>query len=186
MTATAELLAQRPFADIRITEIARGAQIAQPHFYAYFSSIEEVVLALCEEISVDHLADYLDVDWRGEKGVQPARDLIEAFLEFWRLHGAIFSVASVLADNQHSAFAAARVRHMRQIYKGFEKKVREGQEAGRISSAIQPRLAGYECVGILVSTAQRHRLFRHSGFSNDDLVETTARLIHILAVGLES
>ena len=40
MDATAAMLAERPFNDVRITDIARAAEIVQPNFYTYFASLE--------------------------------------------------------------------------------------------------------------------------------------------------
>lgn len=178
MDATAQLLQARPFGDIRITEIARVAEIAQPNFYTYFSSLEEVVLALAEEVSIEPLVGFLDPEWEGETGMQLARGLAEAAIAFFREHNAILAIVNLLADKQYGEFAALRVRQMRSLYKGFEAKVRKAQVAGRLSPSIQPRLAGYECVGMLSSAGSRYDLFRASGFSHEQLVETTAQLIH--------
>ena len=48
MEATAELLRQRAFGDIKITEIARTAGVTQSNFYTYFRGVEEVVLAFAQ------------------------------------------------------------------------------------------------------------------------------------------
>lgn len=180
MEATAALLAHRPLGDVRITEVARAAEIAQPNFYTYFASIEDVVLALGEDFSVGSLAELLDPDWDGEQGFDLARRFVEAAIALLREHGPVLSIVNMLADQQHGEFPSLRVRQMRSLYKGFEAKIRQAQAAGRLSPAINPRLAGYECVGLLSSTAQRYDLFRNSGFSHPQLVETTARLLHRL------
>src|SRR5690606_11908485 len=138
--------------------------------------------ALGEEVNADHLAIFVNEDWAGEHGVANARRLVEAGIEFWSGHRALLSTIGVLADRRHGAFAALRVRQMRGLYKSFEQKVRLGQGLGRISSAIQPRLAGYECVAMLSSIGQTYALLRSSGFSHAEPVETTARLLHGLVV----
>ncbi len=183
MDATAKMLAERPFADIRITEIARAAGIVQPNFYTYFANIEEVILAVAGEVSVDSLAAYLEPDWDGEEGLVHARRLVEAALQLWLKHRGVFSIVGVLADKRHGEFAAARVRQMRVIYKSFEAKVRRAQAAGRIHAALTPRLVGYECVSIIGSAGQKYELLIASGFTHEQLVETTARLLHSIATG---
>jgi AcrR family transcriptional regulator len=183
MDATARMLAERPFADIRITEIARAAGIVQPNFYTYFANIEEVILAVAGEVSVDSLGVYLEPDWDGEAGLVHARQLVEAAIELWLQHRGVFSIVGVLADKRHGEFAAARVRQMRVIYKSFEAKVRKAQTEGRIDAAVTPRLVGYECVSIIASTGQKYELLMASGFTHDQLVETTARLLHSIATG---
>jgi AcrR family transcriptional regulator len=183
MDATAALLADRPLADVRITEITRAAELAQPVFYDYFANMEEAVLAIARDISADSLGVYLEPDWDGEAGLDHARRLVEAAIELWRRHRAIFSIVNVLADNRREGFAAVRVRQMRTIYKSFEAKIRRSQAAGRIDPAITPRLAGYECVVLLGSAGQKHELLLASGFSHSQLVETTARLLYLIANG---
>jgi AcrR family transcriptional regulator len=183
MDATAAILGNRPFADLRITEIARAADIAQPNFYTYFSSVEDVVLAIAREISVDSLAAYLEPDWDGEAGVAHARRLVEAAIELWLEHRGIFSLVGLLADKRHGDFPALRVRQMRVIHKSFEAKILRAQAAGRIHPSVTPRLAGYECTGIINSTGQKYELLIASGFSHGQLVETTARLLHLMATG---
>jgi hypothetical protein len=58
------------------------------------------------------------------------------------------------------------------------------QRAGRIARAVEPRLAGYECVGLIAAAAGQYKLLRASGFSHQQLVETNARLIHTVATGI--
>ncbi|MBV9510152.1 MAG: TetR/AcrR family transcriptional regulator [Caulobacteraceae bacterium] len=183
MDATNALLAERPFADIRITDIARAADIVQPNFYTYFPSVEAVVLALAKEISADALGVHIQPDWRGEAGLAHARGLVAAGIEFWTRHREIFSIVNLLADKRRGEFAAVRVRQVRAIYKGFEAKVRDAQAAGAISPAVTPRLAGYECVALLSSAGIRCELMLASGFSREQVIETTARLLHLIATG---
>ena len=71
----------------------------------------------------------------------------------------------------------------RTVYGAFESKIRQAQTLGRVSEAISPRLAGYECVNILGSTGAKYDLLMASGFSHRRLVETTARLLHAAVTG---
>jgi AcrR family transcriptional regulator len=184
MAATAQLLRERPLADVRVSDVARVADVAQPNFYTYFASVEDVILALGHEINADHLASFInDYDWTGADGMVGPRKLIEASLEFWREYGALFSIIGHLADRRRGDFAPLRSRQMRSVYKSFERRIRESQAAGRISPKVQPRLASYECIGILGSVGGAYELLTGSGFSHDQMVETTARLLHMIAVG---
>ena len=183
MDATAQMLTDRPFADIRITEIARAAEIAQPNFYTYFANVEEVILAVAREVSADALCVHLDPDWSGEAGLEHARRLVGAAIELWLQHRGVFAIVGILADKRHGEFAVTRVRQMRNLYKGFETKIRQAQAAGRLPPSVTPRLAGYECVGIIFSAGQKYELLMASGFTHDQLVETTARLLHMIATG---
>jgi len=183
MDATKQLLRARPFGEIRITEIARAADIAQPNFYTYFSSLEEVIRALAEDMSIEPFMPFFEVYWKGEVGLQAARGVTEAAIEYFRDHGVIFAIVNMLADQRHGEFPAQRARIMRAVYKAFEAKVRLAQAEGRLNSAIQPRLASYEFISIITSAGARYDLFRASGFSHEQLVDTTARIIFRLAGG---
>jgi AcrR family transcriptional regulator len=185
LDVTAALLADTPVGDLRVTEIARAADIAQPNFYTYFANVEEAILALAQEISADSLVAFIEPDWDGEAGVAHARRLVEAAIKLWALHAPVFAIVSVLADRRRGEFAAVRVRQMRMVYKAFEAKVRQAQARGRMPPQITPRLAGYECVGVIGSIGQRYSLLLASGFTHDQLVETTARLLHLIATGGE-
>jgi AcrR family transcriptional regulator len=184
MDATAEAMAERSFADLRITDIARAAQIAQPNFYTYFASVEDVIQALSEEVSFEGLARYLEPDWSAKDGIQLARRLIKDAFALWERHHAIIALTWFLADKRYGDFPKLRVRQVRCLYKAFEVQIRKSQDAGRIARAIEPRLAGYECVGLIASAAGKYLLLRESGFSHKQLIETNARLVHMIATGI--
>lgn len=184
MDATAELVETRSLADVRITDIARAADVAQPNFYTYFTGVEDVVLALAEEVSLDALAQHLDTDWAGPEGLACARRLVEEAFALWARHRAVIGLAWFLADKRQGGFPELRVRQVRRLYKAFETQIRASQNAGRLARAVHPRLAGYECVGLISSAAVKFALLLDSGFTRDQLVETNARLIHIIVTGI--
>jgi TetR/AcrR family transcriptional regulator, ethionamide resistance regulator len=52
--ATAEhLMAQRPFAEISVDDLAKGAGLSRPTFYFYFASKDAVLLTLWERVIVE-------------------------------------------------------------------------------------------------------------------------------------
>lgn len=183
LDATLRLIAQRPLFELRVTDVARAAGVAQPHFYAYFTSLEDAILAAARDVSGDELKVYLEPDWSGEAGLAHARALVEAAIAFWRRNKAILTIVATLADRMHGPFATVRADQMRNVYGAFENKIREAQALGQVSEAISPRLSGYECVNILGSTGAKYDLFMASGFSHRRLVETTARLLHMIVTG---
>jgi AcrR family transcriptional regulator len=184
MDAAAKLLTERSFADVRITDIARAAHVAQPNFYTYFASVDDVIHALAEEVSLDPLARHLETDWSGPEGVALARQLIEASFALWAGQRGILALAWFLADKRQGDFPDLRIRQVRTFFKAFEAQIRRSQDAGRISRAVNARLAGYECVGLISSAAIKYELLRESGFSHRHLVETNARLVHTIVTGI--
>ena len=185
MEATAELLKDRAFGDIKITEIARMAGVTQPNFYTYFKSTEEVVLALAESFLEEpaQLDAFFAEDWAAPGGIDHVRGLVQASIQIIGRNYPLLGWVNLLADKMHGEFPAMRIRIWRGLYKAFEGEVRRGQAAGRISRLVQPRLAGYECVGMLLSISTRYELLRDSGFSHGQLVNTTAALLHAMATG---
>ena len=183
MEATADLVSTRSIGDVRITDIARAAEIAQPNFYTYFASVEDVIQAVAEEVSLEPLARHLETDWSGPDGLRLARRLIEEAFALWEAHRAVLGLTWFLADKNQGDFPDLRIRQVRGLYKAFEAQIRRSQDAGRIATAVNPRLAGYECVGLISSAAGKYALLLESGFSRKHLVETTARLVLLIATG---
>ena len=183
LDATLRLLAQRPLFEIRVTDVTRAAGVAPPNFYAYFTSLEDAILAAAREVSGDALRVHLEPDWSGEAGLAHARTLVEASIAFWRRNKEILTLVGVLADRSHGPFPAVRADQMRTVFGAFEDKIRRAQALGHVSEAISPRLAGYECVNILGSTGAKYDLLMASGFSHRRLVETTARMLHMIVTG---
>ncbi|MEU4679191.1 TetR/AcrR family transcriptional regulator [Micromonospora sp. NPDC023737] len=89
--ATAErLMTERPFAEISIDDLARGAGISRPAFYFYFPSKDAVLLTLLDRVTAEADAaagdafDRMADDPRSRWG-----DLIGRFHDTFRAHKAV-------------------------------------------------------------------------------------------------
>jgi len=89
--ATAEqLLEQRPFSEISIDDLARGAGISRPTFYFYFRSKDAVLLALLDRVIEEADTASLDVlDQLADGPAQRWRGCLTAFYETFRSHRAV-------------------------------------------------------------------------------------------------
>ncbi|GAB3139112.1 TetR/AcrR family transcriptional regulator [Marisediminicola antarctica] len=99
---TAEaLLTQRPLGDISIEDLARGAGISRPSFYSYFSSKEEVVIALLTRVidEVDQALSTLPAEPASAVG-DPWRSSISVFVEVFTKHEAV--AATAMAARLHN------------------------------------------------------------------------------------
>ncbi len=183
--AVEEILRTKHLGELKIAEVARRAHILHSNFYNYFSGIEEVLLTLAEQVLhvPEALVPLIEQDWRGKKGVDYARVIVETYLESFETRGAVFKMVNMLADDPRSEFARIRLRYHRPIYKALEKKIAASQRAGRISGQVVPRAAAYEVIGILAILGQKEALWLDSGFTREQLIETTSRTIHALVTG---
>jgi len=185
MVATEELLRQRPLGDVPITEIARAADIRQPNFYTYFAGVEDVIFALGEELVdlSETLQVHLTPDWTDDDGFTHALAFVEAATRLWGERHVLLTLVNTLADSRRGAFAALRVRQMRGVFKAFERMVRQAQAAGEVDPYLNPRLVGYECLGLVRSLSARFDLLMDSGFTRHELIDTSARTLYRMATG---
>ncbi|GAC1400748.1 MAG: HTH-type transcriptional regulator EthR [Mycobacterium sp.] len=92
-----QLLASRPFAEISVDDLAKGAGISRPTFYFYFPSKDAVLLTLFERVLVE--ADERFGGGVDDYAADPARgwrDGIYAFFEPLRAH-LVVALAGVAA-----------------------------------------------------------------------------------------
>jgi AcrR family transcriptional regulator len=90
---TAErLLAEKPYREIGVGELARGAGISRPTFYFYFDSKGAVLSALVGRIADEmYRASYA---WcGGEDPVETTRASLAAAARLWREHGPVLRAA---------------------------------------------------------------------------------------------
>ena len=105
---TAErLLRDRPYADISVDDLAKGAGISRPTFYFYFASKEAVLLALWESViqEADAALESLPVA-RADDRHDIWRPAIKVFLDTFGNHQGV-TVAASGSDNSavRSVFA---------------------------------------------------------------------------------
>ena len=183
LKAARKLLKSQSYGQLKITAIAAEARVAQPNFYAYFPSLDALLLELAEKATVDSLAPLLEKEWDGAAGLEHVREFVRAALILWDEHHAVFAVTNLIADEGNLDFARTRIQQMKAINSAIEAKVRTAQECGRLSKKIDARLVGYECVALIGTVGQRRGLFVDSGFDERTIIDTTARLLQMLTCG---
>lgn len=183
LDATAELLEARPYGQIKVSEIARSADVVQPTFYTYFQSLEDVLLVLARERNLDAIAPHFEPSWLGQEGLEHVRAMVKAVTGHWRENFAIFNTTNLIADQGNEAFGRARLRQMRALLDGLESKVREAQASGRLDPGIQPRLGAQQAVALMVAIGQQQAHYESSGFNNMTVVDTSARMVHAITGG---
>ena len=112
LTATAELLADRPFADISVNDICARADRTVGSFYARFEDKASVLRVLVEQVATE-LHDEARAWWvpetfEGDTIIEVIERTVDAVLGAYREAGAVFHAAAIDAPNE-PAFRDARL-----------------------------------------------------------------------------
>ncbi len=184
LDALRTLLAERHMGEIRIADLAQAAGISAPTFYTYFDTLDEALLALCEEVASDWqgLAHHLEADWSGGQGLTHARALIMDMLALWARHGAIIRVEQMMADRGAPAFVEARISRLRRLHLALERRIAQAAHAGLHPEGYDPRLASYEVANIAESAAASFNLLKRAD-SDRAIIDTTAHILVRLITG---
>lgn len=98
-------LEERPFRDLTIEEVARGADLTRTAFYRHFADLEELLLALLDELGAE--LDLAADPWEAAGGQDTAaqlRSALESLTRLFVVHGRLLR-AVVDAAAQHDEVA---------------------------------------------------------------------------------
>lgn len=186
LEATEALLDERRVREVSVVEIARRAGTSPATFYQYFKDVEEATLELAREAGarVPEALEPLRADWRGARGLDAARALVEAFLRRWDQHRAVLLFTNVAAEQGDRRFRKVRTQAMHPLIEALAAKVgemREAREPGR--DPVHPVAAAAALAAILERLAAYHEELETLGVGRTDLVETVARILHQTVTG---
>lgn len=179
MEATKALISQGKYT-AKITDIARVANIAQPHFYIYFSSVQDVVYAISEEIYETAHEGFVippDTDWSSAQGFLVVRAAVEDGFAKWKENYAINSIGQLLSDKEDGRFRKLRLQRFQAISEMFIEQIRDAQRQGRLHPSINASLRAHQCVNILANMAQHYDSFISSGYSHQEVIDDCAHLL---------
>ena len=185
LEATRRLLETHGVRDLRVVDIARRVGTSPATFYQYFRDAEDAVLALAGEVGdeVVPLAELLEPVWRGDQGLDAARALVDGFVDYWDRHRAVLRTRNLAAQEGDPRFREVRNRTLSVFTSRFSDQISVSQQEGRVSPALSPAAAGAALVALIERMAAFHRDLEPMGIDRQDLVETTARIIHQTVVG---
>ncbi len=110
--ALVELLAERPFKDVTIDELARRAGLSRTAFYFYYPDKNEVLKEAAEAVAAEIYAE-ADRWWHGSgPPEQLVREALEGIAGVYRKHGDMFRAALEVTtyDSEFRAFYWALIR----------------------------------------------------------------------------
>lgn len=186
MEATAELLAtRRPWA-IKVSDIAAACNIRGPTFYAYFDSVEAVILALAEQALSDQpdIASLLGEDWSDGKGTAYARRIAELSIQFWQRHRPVLKVVTMLADDGDPAFREANMARLDSVYQVFRARIEAAKAAGLLEPDFNDFLGAYALANQVDRWGYHYTRSRRAGLSHEEIVGTMSRMLEGLMRGL--
>ena len=185
LESTQKLLDAQSLRELRVIDIARDVGASPATFYQYFRDVEEAVLALAEEASLEMpaVARWLEGSWQGAAGLERARAIVSAFMALWDHHHAVLRVRNLASDEGDERFIAVRGRAMSPVLRALAKQIETSQAAGRISPDEDPVAAAAATGAILERMAAYQRELESAGVSREHLIETSARIIHRCVTG---
>lgn len=185
LDATRRLLERRHLGELRVAEVAAEAGVSPSNFYTYFKTVEEPVLALCENAAGDFqpLARHLDGDWSGEQAFHSARAYVVDVLKFWGEHGPVLRIEHMLADKGEIGFAESRIKRLRRVHLAFERRIAQAHATGYHAKGLDPRLTSYEVANLVESMAAGFDLLLRGDTPADTILDTTAHIVVKLVTG---
>jgi AcrR family transcriptional regulator len=185
LEATHALLDERRVREVSVVEIARRAGTSPATFYQYFKDVEEATLQLAFEAAEEApgVLEPLRGEWRGERGLDAARALVDAFVRHWDANHAVLLFRNVAAEQGDRRFRKARIRAIHPLIEALAAKVAEAVRAGAVSPSLHPQATAAALASILERLAAYHQELESLGVGRDDLVETCARILHQTVTG---
>ncbi len=183
LEATETLLGRQKLRELRVIDIAREVETSAATFYQYFRDVDDVVLCLAGQTSEEMpgILEQIDGSWRGDAGRRKARAIVEAFIAHWDAHHAVLRVRNLASDEGDERFQALRARTMRPVITHLARVIREHREGD--AAAGHPAAAAAAMASILERLAAYHRELEVFGVTRDDLVETSAQILHHTVTG---
>jgi len=179
LEATAALLEERALRDISVVEIARKVETSPATFYQYFRDVADATAQLAEQAGAEipALVAKIAEAWTGRAGFEAARALVEGFIDHWDAHRAVLRIRNLASEEGDRRFQKARRDSTQPVLDGLAAKVKQAQEAGRLSPRIHPYAAAAALASMLERLAAFHRELQAFGVTREDLVETCARIL---------
>jgi len=163
LDATAELLQTRRLLDLTVVEVARRVGTSPASFYQYFQNVER--------------------PWRGAAGFETCRRLVAGYIDHWDQHRAVLRVRDLAAAEGDQRFRRVRNESLSLLTERLADRIAESQRAGKVAPTITPYAAASAMVAMMGRMAAYHRELETRGFTQDDMVETVARIVFQTVTG---
>ncbi len=179
LDATEELLGERGVRELSVVEIARQVGTSPATFYQYFKDVPDAVLHLAERAAEEMpaLLDLIDGPWRGRRGLETARAVVDGFVRHWDAHRAVLRIRNLAAEEGDRRFQRARRAALAPLLERLAEQITGLQKEGRVAAEIHPYAAAAALASMLERLAAYHTELEYYGVMRDDLVESCARIL---------
>jgi len=182
LDALATLLRERSVREIRVADIASRVGTSPATFYQYFQDVSEATLRLAERAAEEMpgIVARIAWPWEGEQALVTARALVTAFVEHWDAHRAVLRLRDLASEEGDRRFQKLR---RQSLYPVLEALTRSIEAQGRGADELHPRAAAAAVAAILERLAANRAELEPMGVTREDLIETTARIVHQIVTG---
>ncbi len=180
----AEMLANTPYRDVRVVDVARAAGTSPATFYQYFADVEAAVLALAEEVAGAVQGELVPLvegpRWRGRAGYSAALAVVDGYLRFWADHGAVVRVMDLGSNEGDARFRQLRSRLFTRFNEVLADRVTQERPQG---DDVDPRATAGAMTSMLAHVADHRDGFEAYGIRTADVRRTMGRILFTTVTG---
>jgi AcrR family transcriptional regulator len=184
LESTAKLLGNTSWRSIKVIDIAREAGTSPATFYQYFENVEQASLVLAEELfqGAERVARLVDGDWSENGSWTTARQVVEAFSEYWEANRAIFRVVELATEEGDLRFHAQRVRALNAVTVALARTISASNKSINDTHADPMALAA-TLISMLAHVAAHRYGFEFWGIRTASMTDGQARILHWTVTG---
>ncbi|MEY4131148.1 MAG: hypothetical protein RLZZ31_1272 [Actinomycetota bacterium] len=181
LDAAAKLLDEHSYRDVTVTEIAKEAGTSPATFYQYFSDVEDVVLALADElvsVAATQLATRVrNGNWESESAWESALSLSDAFIALWASHRSVLRLIDLANDEGDSRFREVRTRLLAPTTNALVDVLQKRK------NVADPLAEAGVLVSMLAHVAAHEQGLQSWGASPNELRRSMARILYVTLTG---
>ena len=176
------MLRTTSYRELKVIDIARGAETSPATFYQYFADVEAAILALAEEMAVS-TAGWTELvrekAWRGKGGYDTALALVDGFLDLWEEHRSVLRVVDLATSEGDLRFRRIRTQMLNGLTVALADTIGQLQAQGKRSDDLDPMATAGVLVAMLAHVSSHRYGFEFWGIRTGDLRTSMAHLIYI-------
>lgn len=179
LDATLKLLRERGVLDLRVIDVTRSIGLSPATFYQYFAGVEDAILALAEQASeeVESMRPIVTEDWDGAPGMDHARELVSAFMEYRDRNQTLLRLRDLKATENDRRFRALRRRSYAGLIGDLMAKIEAAKAAGRIPAEHDAFTAACGVMAMLEQLGAYQAELRRRSPSREAMIDTVAAMV---------